>query len=366
MKKLLTSLSVILLCLMLPVMASAMTQKEWNQQCRLKTNGPVTIYSTQRSDSSSGILATGTDIDMWESGTLPKDTYIKINSYDAQLNMWEISYFKGNTTASAFIREYKIAVAVKNVQIDDGSTIDVPEALWEDKAALFRYLAQEMPGYTFSAIEGSDVIHKEKGNGDGGSGLSDWERLQQAAERAALALNLDENGLPRALVYAPKTGQASLRDKPSGKGKVIEKYKDGTIVSVVEVGDKFTQVIVDGKAGYIINSALEMLDPEQRPLGTGIIHYKGKTTGRNQINVRCDASSKARRIDTLPTGTEVIVWTVSEDEKWYEVQANDMRVYIEAQYLEITELFEYDDEDPEAGEEVVETDAVATEEPSNG
>ena len=353
MKKLLASLSVCLLCLMLPIMASAMTQKEWDQQCRLKTNGAVTTFSTNRADSTTGTLATGTDIDMWESGSLPKGTYIKINSYDAQLKMWEISYFNGSSTVTAFIREYKVAVAVKNVEIDDGTTIGVPEALWNDKVALFRYLAAEMPGYTFSAIEGSDVIHKEKSTGEG-TGLSDWERLQLAAERAALSLNLDPNGLPTALVYAPKTGKASLRNKPSGKGKVIEKYKDGTIVSVVEVGDKFTQVIVDGKAGYIINSALEMLDLEQRPLGTGVIHYKGKTTGRNKINVRADASSKARRIDTWPTGTEVIVWSVSEDGKWYEVQANDTRLYVEAQYLEITETFHYDDEAPETGEEAAE------------
>lgn len=357
MKKLFASLSVCLLCLMLPVMARALTQKEWNQQCRLKTNGSVMTYSTQKSDSTTGNLATGTDIDMWESGSLPAGTYIKISSYDSQLNMWEISFFKGNSVASAFIREYRIVAAVASVKIDDGTTIDVPEALLEDKAALFRYLSAEMPGYTFSEIEGSSVIHKEKSNGEGtGSGLSDWERLQLAAERAAKALNLDENGLPRALVYAPRTGQASLRDKPSGKGKVIEKYKDGTIVSVVEVGDKFTQVLVDGKAGYIINSALEMLDIEQRPIGLGVLHYKGKTTGRNQINLRCDAGSKARRIDTWPTGTDVIVWTVSEDEKWYEVQANGMRLYVEAQYLEITEIFKYDDEDAEAEEESVDAD----------
>ena len=342
MRKFFASLSICLLCLMLPVMASAMTQKEWNQQCRMKTSGTVTIYSTQKSDSS-GVLATGTDIDMWESGTLPAGTYIKVNSYDDQLNMWEISYLKGSSVASAFIREYRIALAVANVEIDDGTTIDVPEALLEDKAALYRYLAKEMPGYTFSGIEGSSVIHKEKSNGSDGDGLSEWERLQRAAERAAELLNVDENGLPRALIYAPRTGSASLRDKASGKGKVIEKYKDGTIVSIVEEGSKFTQVLVDGKVGYIINSALEKLDPEQRPIGEGMLHYKGKTTGRNKINLRCDSDSKSRKIDAWPTGTEVIIWSISENEKWYEIQANGMRLYVEAEYLDIILRYEYDE-----------------------
>lgn len=371
MKKFLTSLSVCLICLMLPVIASAVTQKEWNQQCRMKTSGTVTIYSTQQSDSSSGVMATGTDIDMWESGSLPAGTYIKINSYDGQLNMWEISYLKNGNVASAFIREYRIALAVANVSIDDGTTIDVPEALLEDKAALYRYLAKEMPGYTFSEIEGSSVIHKEKSNGaDGyGDGLSEWERLQRAAERAAELLNVDENGLPRALIYAPRTGSASLRDKASGKGKVIEKYKDGTIVSIVEEGSKFTQVLVDGKAGYIINSALEKLDPEQHPIGEGVLHYKGKTTGRNNINLRCDGTGKGRKIDTWPTGTEVIVWSVTEDEKWYEVQANGMRLYVEAQYLDIILNYEYDENGElilEGGDAAEEPAEEPTEEAMNG
>lgn len=362
MRKILVSLMICVLCLMLPVMALALTQTEWNQQCRMKTSATVTLYSTDRSDSTSGSLATGTDIDMWESGSLPAGTYIKVYSYDEQLDMRQIGYYNNGKEGTAFVRSNALVPAVAYVEFDDGTTIDVPEALLKDQKALFAYLAKEIPGYTFSAIAGSSVIHKEKGtSSDGtgsGDGLSDWERLQQAAERAALALNVDENGLPRALVYAPRTGKASLWNKPSGKRNVIEKLKDGTIVSIVEEGSKYTQVLYDGKAGYILNSALETLDPEQLPMGEGVLSYNGKTSGGTGINVRSDASSKARKIDVWPRGTKVIIWSVSEDGGWYEIQHDDMRLYVQAKYLTITQLYEYDEEEEAEPEEAETEEAV--------
>ena len=367
MKKFWAMLCVCALCVMLPVMALALTETEWNQQCKLKIGSSVTIYSVNQSDSTTGELATGTDIDMWVSGTLSAGTYIKQNSYDSQLKMWEISYYKNGGVAAAFIRDGgKIVSALATVRIFDGKsyeTVQVPEALIGDPSALCRYLAGEYPGYTFSMMEDGVTVFKEKSSGNGSNGTgsgsgsgsgSSWKSLQQLAEEAAAKLNVNLEDLPKALIYAPRTGEASLRRTAKGNGKVIEKYKDGTIVYIVEEGEKFSQVLVGDKTGYVINSALEILDPDELPYGEGVLSSRGKTTGAAMINLRCDP--KGRKIDTWRVGTEVIIWSVSEDEQWYEVEYQDVRLYVQAQYLTVTEVYDYDAEEEE---ESTETDLDA-------
>ena len=354
MRKFLVSICLCILCVVLPVMALAMTQTEWNQQCRMKTTGTITLYQPDTTGTGTGELATGTDIDMRASGTLEAGTYIKSYTYDSQLDMRMIGYYSNGSEATAFIRSSAITSAVKIVQLDDGDSVDVPEALMDDIQALLKYLAKEMPGYKFSQIAGSSVIHKEKlsssEKGEGG-GSGSWKSLQELAQEAAAALGLENTeGYPVALVYAPRTGKASLRQRPAGNGKVIDKLVDGTVVVVIEEGASWSQVLWNGMTGYIINSALEMIDPEQRPIGAGMITHNGKVVKNSNINVRSDGTSKARKIDEWPTGTEVIVWSISEDEEWYEIEYEGLRVWIQAKFLTITEYYEYDDEEAEEAE----------------
>lgn len=364
MKKILMMVCVSLLFVMLPVMALAITEAEWNQQCKLKVDSPVTIYSTNKSDSTSGILATDTDIDMWECGTLPKGTYVKQNSYDSQLKMWEISYYKNGSIVAVFVREgNKLVSAMTTITIYDGNgyeTRTVPEALLDDEKALFNYLANEMPGYTFSMMADGKTILKEKGSASESAGTA-WKSLRQRAAEAAAKLNLNLDELQQALVYAPKGGKASLWPQPSAKGKSIDKLYDGTVVYIVEEGSKFTQVLVGDITGYIVNSALETIDAEQLPLGEGVLSYKGKTTGRTKIYLRSH-STKSRKLVNYPMGTQVLVWSLSEDEKWYEIEYEGVRFYLQAEYLTVTEIYTYDEETeeevPAEDEELEEDDKV--------
>lgn len=353
MRKLFASLCVCMMILMLPVMALAMTETEWNQQCLLKTSASVTLYKTEASGGSTDV-ATGTDIPMYVSGSLPAGTYIKSYTYDSQLNMREIGYYSNGSEARAFVRTNSIVSAVWHVEIDDGDTYPVPEALKGDLQALFRYLAKEMPGYTFSSIPGSSKIHKEKISGsssdsstnNGSSGnrkMTEWERLQESARIAAEALKVDPTLYPKALIYAPRTGQATLRQKAAGNGKMVDKLLDGTVVWILEEGDRFSRVLVgvDGQTGYIINSALEMLDPEELPYGAGVLTYKGDASVRRNIDMRSDSQGKGRKVTSWRVGTQVIIWSFSEDEKWYEVEYEGVRLHVQADYLTITEVYDY-------------------------
>lgn len=347
MKKFWTICVVCILCLMIPVAALAITQTQWNQQCRRKLSAGVTLYVVDLAGSMDTPLATGTDIPMRQSGSLPAGTYIKVYSYDSQTNMWQIGYLSGSTEATAFVRTNAIVGAVDYVTFDDGTTYDVPEALMDDHEALLRYLASEIPGYTFTMTSSGVILKKRTGAATGSGG--EWSGLQEDA--IAAAATVEDDGLPKALVYAPRTGKASLRAKGSSRGKVIEKLKDGTIVSIVEEGKSYSRVLVNGMTGYIINSALEKLDPEQRPIGEGMITHNGKVVRNSNINVRSDGTGKGRKIAEWPTGTEVIVWSLSENGGWYEIEHDGLRVWVQAKFLTITEEYVYDDEQEEETEE---------------
>ena len=359
MKKFLTALSIILVCAMLPVVALAISQTEWDQQCTLKMKSSAKTYDIDEDS----LLATTTDLPLKVVGSIDAGTYVK--RYDTNDGMMQIGYLSGGSERIVWVPSSAVTMAVAYVEFDDGTTADVPEALLNDRSALYKYLSGKFPGYSFSGIEGSSVIHKEKSKiTSTAEEREEWHRLQDNAKDAAADLGVDMDELDNALVYAPRTGQASLREKASTKGKVIEKYNDGTIVGVVEKGKSFTYVLVNGKAGYILNSALEFLDPEQKPIGEGVISYNGKTTGKRTINVRCDGGSKARKIDAWRVGTEVVIWSIIEDKStnWYEIEANNARLYIEEKYVTVTEL--YEDEEEEADEAAEYADDEADEDES--
>ena len=358
MKKLLTVVCLILAVMMLPVMAYAMSQKEWNQQCRMKTSSSVTLYRK---------VATGTDIDWQEVTTLAKGTYVNRPAYDDSIDMWEVGYYNGSGESRAYAKSNAFVSAVVSVRFDTGESCPVPEALLTDHPALFKYLENEYPGYTFSSISGSNIIHKEKAS-NSSNASDDWQSLQQAAKNAASSLHADEDGLPKAIIYAPRTGEASLRQKAAGNGKVIVKLKERTIVSIVNEGKRYTQVLVNGLTGYVINGALEKIDPEQEPLGEGVLTYDGRENAGTTVNVRSEPSPKARKVNEWKTGMEVLVWSISEDEAWYEVECDGMRAYVQADYLTMTMYYGEEEEEPEEEgyEESEEEDESEDEDEMNG
>ena len=147
---------------------------------------------------------------------------------------------------------------------------------------------------------------------------------------------------PMALVYAPKTGKATLRAEASADSKALGTLKDGTIMVVLDKGYRFTQVRVGDQIGYILRGAVELLDEEQLPIGEGMLIYpttggRGTTT----INVRCEPSTGAVKVDEWPTGTMVLVWSVSKNGNWYEVEYDGLRGYVQAQYLNMTTTYDF-------------------------
>lgn len=133
-----------------------------------------------------------------------------------------------------------------------------------------------------------------------------------------------------ASIYAPKTGKASLRTKASTSAPAAKQCKAGTIVNVIEYGDKFCKIIYDGSAGYLLTSCLKFYDNDQAPT-TGALSYNGKTNGSTTINIRNAAYADAAKIGTWKTGTEVLVF--GHEDGWYEIEANGKRGFVMDEFL---------------------------------
>lgn len=164
-----------------------------------------------------------------------------------------------------------------------------------------------------------------------------------ASVTTAMGPDMYDDGEPRALVYAPNTGKATLRRSASANGQALTQLLDGTVVVVLNKEGRFTEVSVGGRTGYIVTSTLKMLDPKQRPIGEAMLTYPG-TGGRGTttINVRIEPSSRARKIAEWPTGTTVVVWSTSPKKQWYEVEYEGVRNYVQAQFVTMTTLYDYD------------------------
>lgn len=196
-------------------------------------------------------------------------------------------------------------------------------------------------GQTFTVTEDSITsINTSSSGGTSSASLS--ATLLTGNAETVMGLYPYEDGLPRAIVSAPKTGKATLRATATTGGKALMQLVDGSVVIVLGESGKFTEVEFNGVKGYILTSALETLDIEQLPLGEGMLTYPS-TGGRGTttVNVRSEASSRARKIDAWPTGTVVMIWSVSEDGQWYEIEYESVRVYVSREFLTVTQIYDY-------------------------
>ncbi len=140
-----------------------------------------------------------------------------------------------------------------------------------------------------------------------------------------------EAGKQLAIITAPKSGQASMFKKASGKSAIIMKCQTGRIVPVLAVTKSFALVQYKDAVGYVKRSSLTFLDAESGEASFAYIAYKGKTSSNNTVKVRQKASSNGRILDEFPCGQRVTV--ITPGEKWTEIEVENLRCYILSEFL---------------------------------
>ena len=380
MKRIAPVLMTLILILCLPAISIAMTQEEWNQGCYTKTKGTTTIYSVIVNEETGEKETTPV-------GSLPSGTYIHENVYDYDLRMWEISWYPGGSSAMGWVSRDNLTDATKWVYYSDGSGDPLPEALVNNPEALKAYMDRVMPGYSLQG-DGSKPVNpystkpedesvsgeKSKAKATGSGSKTQDNGLITATlqtedpiateEQGPIMVEVRKLGITSSIVYrdgkeetvqtgdlsfaqnapegkelavifAPKAGYATMRKTASSNGKVVKKIKAGTIVLVLEIGEKWVKIQNQNQIGYIAGSCLHFYPSDTKAKATGTISYKGKTTVNTTVNIRNAADKGSSKVAEWKVGKEVTV--LNRANEWVEIEADGICGYILDEFISITE-----------------------------
>lgn len=389
MRKLLTLTALLMACLLLPVMALAQTQEEWNLSCTYKTSCATSV------------LATGT---REPKGTIPANTYVKITG-TLNDNLCIIQYMINGQTSKGVVSRSNLIRCTSQYRKDDGwaenvheldpehdeileshdvilvapsllqegnkdysdlkfTNPDAPNAqAAQQTAGRGEKVEAEKPVATTAPVQSAS---KNSGKTSASTKKNSAEKQEEAEEAAEASVQIGlvqlgaytsvieyegrELTVPTAelqfsadvpedkqvaYIHAPRTGRCYLRAKASDKGDVLDKCPAGTVVQVIKYGKSYCQIVYDGQVGYVQTACLKFLDPTAEPVCTWPLSYNGKTTGAGQVPIRGDKSNDSAIIVKLRSGTEVTVFGKSG--AWYEVEHEGLHGFVHKNFLRMEE-----------------------------
>lgn len=267
----------------------------------------------------------------------------------------QIAYYKNGVKHSAYIEKSDI-LGNYSVYIDDKGESQTVYAGDPNYESIVANHEVTWTAETISQdLDGQVAAEKSKGNQSGSSGKktnSDTEKSKKVnvstiglvtstiyyedkkLEVPTSQLTFSEN-VPEdkqlAVIYAPRTGKCSLRKTESDKSKLLKKCKAGTVVIVLEYGEGHCKINYKGTDGYVSTDCLKFYGTNVKALGTGVLSYNGKTTGKTTINIRNAPDKSSETIDEWRTGTKVAVFC--HEDGWYEVELNGIHGYIMEKFL---------------------------------
>lgn len=294
-------------------------------------------------------------------GKLASGIYVVFTgSADSEDGYVECRFFAEGELQTAWLKEDEIVPATTEIYFADGSRVLLPDSIARDEQVLSEYCSKYFPGRLYTADENSalldfDAVLSAEGAaalyGDAAYALNvSLVRLGLYRTTVITAKGPEEVEVPTAqlifgdnadadkriaVVYAPKGGEASLRETASQKGTLITMAKAGRIVGVQEVGATFTKILYDGVEGYIRTDCLNFHAGDKAPLGSGILHIKGNVDSTGDISLRNATSNAKAKVISLMTGTVVNVYETSGD--WYGVEYDGWYGFVQKQYLNMNE-----------------------------
>lgn len=246
------------------------------------------------------------------------------------------------------------------IYFQDGAKVLLPAEIANDEQKLAEYCNQYFPGRMYSrdaeaAAYTYDAAISEKWAvetyGEGSKAMS--VRMVKLGVHASVVANTkgEEITVPTAeltirgfedkahhvaVISAPRTGKASMRDKAASNGKVLASCAAGSIVAVTEYTNAtYTKIVYDESEGYIRTDCLVFQDTAKAPLGEGTVHIKGVVDGKSDVVIRNTASKSSSKVAEAPTGTVVSIYEEMGD--WYAVEGDGWFGYVQKQYLNLNE-----------------------------
>lgn len=293
---------VLALCMLLPT-AWAETQEEFEAACDARTTAPCTVHNGSKDGAVNAML--------------PAGTLVRVMETDGSWSKLQFFYrgLKMSGWAEAALETVQPAATTAP------TTPPVPEAPAEEPQA------PEAPAEAAPASAPDAIVT-----------LGTVQSLVRygAEERMAATAELNLGGdMPAdkqiAVVYAPKTGKATLRETASKNGKEIRQCAAGAVVAVLSQDGDFCRISIQGEEGYILVSCLEYHSSTAETLGTAVLSLKGATDGKSKINVRNAADRDSAKVAEWKTGMEVTVF--SHKGSWYEIEAEGIHGWVQEAYV---------------------------------
>ncbi|MBQ9263598.1 MAG: SH3 domain-containing protein [Clostridia bacterium] len=120
-----------------------------------------------------------------------------------------------------------------------------------------------------------------------------------------------------------KGGGLNLRETASLQAKVLGQYWTGTWIEIVESGDEWCKVKVNGKEGYMMTKYLNTG-------ASGSTMYVRTNTGIG-LNLRAAPSLDAEILTSFPIDTAVTV--VQKGSAWHKVKVEEKEGYMSSKFL---------------------------------
>lgn len=125
----------------------------------------------------------------------------------------------------------------------------------------------------------------------------------------------------------------NLREEPSMEGKIITSYKPGTQVTVLQKGQTWSRVSVEGKEGFM---ATQYLNVHISTSSAGKIALVNNPKDTQVLNLRQSASLDAKVLAYYRNGAKVTI--LESGSTWHKVQTEDGKVgYMMAKFLQVTD-----------------------------
>ena len=156
------------------------------------------------------------------------------------------------------------------------------------------------------------------------------EKLTVLTKELTFASDSDESER-LAIINAPRTGKAVMREKPSKTAKMIKNCKAGRYALVLEKGKTFSKIYYNNAEGYILTSSLRFCSVADTPYPQGVLSYNGYMNGGTTINVRCKPEGGTFVCGEYPTGT--VVQIIEKGNQWTEIEVERIRGYVMNKFL---------------------------------
>lgn len=319
------------LLLALPALAAS-TEEEWNASCNWVISHDTTLYTASfREDAT-----TTTDLYNFTAfSTISAGSRVSIRSSSG--SMREIYYWNGGKR-SAWVEDSAVRWASNtntgsestggssgslstSTNLGGGSSKQVRSSgVWADLDVTLYLGEGESKPVTIEVLgTAQSVVYDGKEMLTVNTEDLYWETEAEDDQRLAI-------------IYAPKTGKATLRASASTKAKSLGQCEAGRIVVVLKVGKTFSRVVYEGEEGCVLTSALTLCGAvPQEDFSTATLAYKGRTDSSATISVYTSKSAD-RKIKQWRVGNEVV--TFGESGSWTEIEIDGWHGWCKSAYLE--------------------------------